>query len=171
MTLTHELGHVIAGILGGAKLIQLELRPWHLPHSQFASDAHPQLTLWAGPVLGCLIPLAVAVVVRRRAGWFVGWFCVLANALYLLLGYVSGDGELDSAKMIAAGTRPIELLGFVAVTLPVAYFKFRKCCIELLSASVQPMTARACGFSAAALVAILVIQSIAGSLLARSFML
>ena len=115
MTMTHELGHVIAGLLGGARLASLEIRPWHLPHSSLLNDNQLLVTLWAGPILGCAVPLLVASIIRRPACRFVAWFCVVANATYLLLGYYSGDGELDSAKMIRAGARPVELLGFSAM--------------------------------------------------------
>ena len=137
MTVTHELGHVISGVLGGAQLESLEIRPWHLPHSSLLNDNHPLLTLWAGPILGCAAPLLVASIIRRPACTFVAWFCVVANATYLLLGYYSGDGELDSAKMIRAGARPVELLGAVTVTLPIGYLGFRKACIDLIKADVK----------------------------------
>ena len=96
MTLTHELGHVVAGLAGGARLIDLELRPWHLPHSSFAGDQHPRITLWAGPVFGCAVPLAVAAFWSRDGVRFVAWLCLLANGVYLVLGLISGDPEIDS---------------------------------------------------------------------------
>lgn len=166
MTVSHELGHVVAGAIGGGQVVLLELRPWHLPHHLMSGDRHPLVTLWAGPVLGCLIPLAVAAIVRRPACWFIAWFCVVANASYLLLGYLSGDGELDSTKMIAAGTRPIVLLASVAVTLPLGYLRFRRSCIDLISGPAAAMSRRELAISAAALLLTLVAQSVVGALLA-----
>jgi hypothetical protein len=165
MTLCHELGHVVAGTVGGATLTQLELRPWRLPHSLFAGDQNPLITLWAGPVLGCGIPLLVAAIARRPACWFVAWFCVVANASYLLLGYFSGDAELDSTKMIRAGTPPIVLLGVTVVTLPLGYTRFRRSCIDVMSDIGPAMSRRGRRISAAGLVAVLVIQSAIGVLI------
>jgi hypothetical protein len=160
MTVTHELGHVTGGLIGGATLIELQLRPWHLPHSMFAGDKHPLATLWAGFALGCVVPLLVAAIVRHQACWFVAWFCVLANGAYLLFGYFSGDGELDSTKMIRAGAHPIALLGAAAVMLVVGYIKFRKSCVSLMSGAMPAMTRRGLWISGGALAATLVIQAI-----------
>jgi hypothetical protein len=141
MTLSHELGHVLAGWIGGAQLIRLELRPWHLPDSIFAADRHRLVTLWAGPVLGSAVPLMAAVTIGRPMAWFTAWFCLLANASYLLLGYVSGDVELDSAKLIRAGAQPWHLIAAVALALPLGYYKFRQACADLLSGASPAMTA------------------------------
>lgn len=165
MTLSHELGHVFFGLLGGARLIQLELRPWHLPYSLLANDSHPLATLWAGPILGCVVPLIAATIARRPACWFVAWFCMLANASYLLLAYLSGDGELDSIKMIAAGSRPLEILGAVALSLPIGYIQFRRSCRDLLSGQTPPMSPRGLRASAAALLVVLGIQTAVGTLI------
>lgn len=160
MTVTHELGHVAVGLVGGATLVDLQLQPWHLPHSVFIGDKHPLATLWAGFIFGCSVPLLVATVVRSQACWFVAWFCVLANASYLLLGYFSGDGELDSSKMIRAGAHPIELLGVAAVMLFVGYIKFRQSCIDLMLGTTPAMTRRGLWISGAILATTLVVQAI-----------
>ncbi|MDF1843199.1 MAG: M50 family metallopeptidase [Rubripirellula sp.] len=128
MTMAHELGHVLAGIVGGGKLIYLELRPWHLPDSQFVGDPFPWVTLWAGPVLGSLVPLGIAVLIKRPATWFIAWFCLLANGLYLLLGLLSGGPELDTNKLIRAGssTAALAIIALIATTF--GYWKLRGVC-------------------------------------------
>ncbi len=35
MVVTHEVGHVIGGYCSGGKLVDLDLRPWHLPTACF----------------------------------------------------------------------------------------------------------------------------------------
>jgi hypothetical protein len=164
MTVTHELGHVVAGVVGGARLTELEVRPWHLPHSILVNDHYPLLTLWAGPVLGCAIPLMVASITGRPACKFVAWFCLVANATYLLLGYFSGDAHLDSTKMLRAGARPLELLGATLVALPIGYVKFRKACVELITGQDPPITRRGLYISTAALLIVIVLQTVAGTL-------
>jgi len=164
MTVSHELGHVVSGLAGGARLTHLELRPWHFPQSHLVNDNHPLLTLWAGPVLGCLLPLLVAFILRRPACWFVAWFCVVANAAYLLLGYYSGNGELDSAKMIHAGARPLELLAAVTIALPPGYWKFRQASIGLITGQTPAFSRRGLWISSAALLTVLIVQAAAGTL-------
>ena len=167
MTLSHELGHVLIGMLGGAKLIVMEIRPWHLPHSIHSADRFPSLTLWGGPVIGCALPLAAAMIFRRPAIWFVAWFCVVANSLYLLLGYFSGDPELDSTKMLRSGTPGFVLVGVASIGLLIGYLRFRNCCVDLLSGKSTPGNRRVLFVSATVLIGVLTLQSIAGSLLLR----
>lgn len=169
LTLCHELGHVAGGLAGGGTLMQLELRPWRLPHSLMAGDSYPLVTLWAGPVLGCAAPLILAAAPGRFQGlWFVAWFCLVANASYLLAGFLSGDAELDSVRMIRAGTRPWQLIAVVAVTLPLGYVKFRSACASVLSGRVPPMSKREQRSHIAALAAWLSVQTLIGALAARA---
>jgi hypothetical protein len=145
MTVTHEIGHVVAGLLGGATLVQLELRPWHLPHSQLIGDARPWVTIWAGPFLGSLGPLLAATFLRRRAVWLMAWFCLLANGLYLLLGLFSDGAELDTNKLIRAGTPTVVVATIAALATGIGYWKFRGSCIDLLESEpihlTQPIVA------------------------------
>ena len=83
MTFTHEAGHVLSGWACGGILRHADLAPWHLPHSSFDPDPRPLVTLWGGPILGALVPLTAALVVRRGWAWFVAFFCLLANGSYL----------------------------------------------------------------------------------------
>ncbi len=165
MTLTHELGHVIGGVLSGATVSRLELRPWHLPHSLYLHDKHPMVTLWAGPVLSCVVPIAAAMLIRRPAIWFIAWFSLLANAAYLILGYFAGDAELDSSKMVDAGTHPMALIAISAIPLVVGYVGFRKSCIDLMSGETETMTSRNYWISAVSLAAVLVLQGAIGHFL------
>ena len=160
MTVTHELGHVLVALAGGAKLRDLQLQPWHLPYSLFSGDPHPLATLWAGFVFGCAIPLVSAAAIGRKAVWYVAWFCLLANGIYLLIGYVVDDGELDSTKMIRAGARPVELLVVSTVMVLIGYIKFRQSCIGVISGVTPPMTRRALWISGGVLAAILAVQAV-----------
>ncbi len=131
MTMTHELGHVLGGWLGGGKLTALQLSPLRLPYSLHAPDPHPQLTLWSGPILGVVAPLGVALIVRRWFTWFIADFCILANGVYLALAWWSGDRHLDTPRMLAAGVHPAWIAAFCAVTISVGYLRFRSDCLAL----------------------------------------
>ena len=66
MTVTHEVGHIVGGMVCGARLIEFDLAPWRMPYSMHSPDPHPLITLWAGPLLGAVVPLALAAVIRKR---------------------------------------------------------------------------------------------------------
>ena len=64
--LTHEAGHLLGGWLSGARLCEVELRPWKLPYSLHNPDPQPLVTLWAGPIGGVVVPLLPAISVLAR---------------------------------------------------------------------------------------------------------
>lgn len=135
MTLTHELGHVVGGWLGGASLVDLELSPWRLPYSIHSPDPHPLLTLWSGPVLGVLVPIVFAVAIRIRVVWFVADFCLLANGSYLALAWLAGDPHLDTPRLFQSGATTLSVAGYCIPTICLGYVRFRNDCIFYLSSA------------------------------------
>lgn len=135
MTVTHEAGHVVCGWASGGTLQQADLMPWHLPYSLFNPDPYPLVTLWGGPLLGVVIPLAVAVLSRRDTVWFVAHFCLLANGTYLALAWVSGEHSLDTPKLLARGAHPGTIVAYCVATIGVGYVGFRRQCVRVLSPS------------------------------------
>ena len=133
---THEVGHIVGGWLSGASLRDWQLWPWELPYSFFDPDPHPLITLWAGPVLGSIVPLAIAMVFHNEWIWLIANFCVLANGLYLALAWGAGGSSLDTQRLLAAGAWPISIVGFCLVTIVPAYFGFRANFISVFSRSV-----------------------------------
>ncbi len=132
MTITHECGHLIGGWSGGGTLKHVELRPWHLPHSLFDPDPQPLLTLWSGPILGVMVPIIAALLVRRQWMWFIADFCLLANGCYLAAAWITGDRWLDTARLLEAGAGRVSILGYCILTILPGYLRFRTRCIELL---------------------------------------
>ena len=133
MTFTHESGHIIGGWLGGGDLKDAQLYPWQLPYSTFDPDPHPLITLWCGPVLGVLIPLAFAVLIRCEGMWFIAYFCVLANGSYLAIAWITGDRLLDTPKLLDKGETPLSIAIYCLLTIGVGYWGFRKSCVKVLS--------------------------------------
>lgn len=142
MVITHEAGHVIGGWLTGAKLIQADLRPWAMPYSMFDPNPMPLVTMWSGPILGTLMPLFTAMALRRPVGWFVAWFCVLANGAYLALAWLTGDQYLDTTQLLALGASPLSIATFCVVTIIVGYCGFRKSCLVFLRLPQQQTSER-----------------------------
>ena len=133
MTFTHETGHILGGWIGGATLTDYDVAPWHLPYSLHSPDPHPLLTLWSGPILGALAPALLAVAVRHVWFRFVADFCLIANGAYLALAWVAGDRLLDTPRLLEAGTSPISVVVFCAVTIGIGYVRFRRDCIIILA--------------------------------------
>ncbi len=131
MATTHEAGHLMAGWLGGGTLLEADLWPWHLPYSFFEPDPYPLATLWSGPLLGVALPLFLAALLRRPWGWFVAYFCLLANGLYLALAWISGDHLLDTPKLLAHGASPASIVLYCMFTIGIGYLGFRRECLRL----------------------------------------
>jgi hypothetical protein len=132
MVITHEGGHVIGGVLAGGTLRHADLRPWTLPHSHFDPDPYPLLTLWAGPLLGVLVPVAIAAAIRRRWAWFIGNFCLLGNGAYLAVAWVNGGAYLDTPRLLAEGAAPAQIVAYCLLTIGFGYARFRSSCREVL---------------------------------------
>ena len=135
MTFTHELGHIVGGWFCGGTLINADLLPWHLPYSIFDPDPKPLVTLWSGPILGVLIPLAIAFVVRRNWMWFIAYFCILANGAYLATAWISGDRFLDTPKLLEHGANPATIVLYCILTIGIGYVGFRNECIRNLKST------------------------------------
>ena len=132
MTLTHELGHVVAAWSCGGTLRSAELRPWHFPYSIFDPDPQPLVTLWGGPVFGAVFPFGIALLLRRHWLFFIAYFCILANGTYLAIAWVVGDRFLDTPQLLGHGAHPATLAVYCFVTIAVGYIGFRRHCIRML---------------------------------------
>lgn len=133
MTMSHEVGHLVGGWAGGGTLTDFDLAPWRLPYSVHNPDPNPRLTLWAGPLLGVVVPIAAALALRRHWSNFVADFCLIANGTYLALGWATGDPLLDTPKMLAAGTSPALIAAYCTVMIAVGYARFRADCVSVLA--------------------------------------
>ena len=138
MLVCHELGHLIMGYVGGAKLVDFDIVPWHLPYSFHSPDPHPLITLWGGPVLGISIPFAAFFCWRNAILRFVADFCLLANGCYIAVATWTGDHLLDSQRLLDAGAPITSLILFSALTITVGYLRFRQDCAAALSRSPRP---------------------------------
>ena len=123
MQAVHESGHVLGAWVTGGRVARVVLNPLTISRTDVAENPRPLLVVWAGPVVGVVVPLVlwVVAVVARLPGafvlrFFVG-FCLLANGLYIACG--SFDGVGDCAVMLRHGSQLWQLWLFGAVTAPV----------------------------------------------------
>lgn len=138
MTFVHELDHIICGCTCGGTLTNADLLPWHLPYSFFEPDPHPLVTLWGGPILGVLIPVTIALVIRTNWMGFIANFCILANGAYIATAWVSGDRYLDTPKLLEHGAHPISIAIYCMLTIGFGYVGFRRQCIVVLAPAPAP---------------------------------
>jgi hypothetical protein len=122
MQAVHESGHVLGAYLTGGHITRVVLHPLTISRTDLAENPHPLPVVWAGPLAGVLVPLAVwgAAAALRLAGAFVlrffAGFCLIANGAYIAMG--SFDRIGDSAVMLRHGSPAWQLWLFGAVTVP-----------------------------------------------------
>jgi len=116
MMAVHEAGHCIGALVTGAAVHAVELPLVGFSRTEFSGGSSPLLVVWAGPVLGAILPLLLLALVGRAGRrakhallFFVG-FCLLANGAYIGLGAFSGAG--DCRQMLQYGSPMALLLAF-----------------------------------------------------------
>ena len=125
MQAVHELGHVIGAWLTGGRVIAVVLYPLTISRTDLAENPHPLPVVWAGPILGALLPIAVWGVAAacRMPGTFVlrffAGFGLVANGGYIAGG--SFDGLGDCGPMLRHGSPIWTLWLFGAITIPLGF--------------------------------------------------
>ena len=59
MQAAHELGHVLGALLTGGEIATVNLHPLRISHTEMIDNPHPLVVVWAGPLVGVLLPLIV----------------------------------------------------------------------------------------------------------------
>jgi hypothetical protein len=122
MQTIHEFGHVLGAWLTGGQITKVVVHPLTISRTDLAENPHPLVVVWAGPLLGVLLPLVAWATTSalRMPGAFVlrffAGFCAIANGGYIGAGSFIAAG--DCGVMLHHGS-PIWLLWlFGAATLP-----------------------------------------------------
>lgn len=119
MQAVHEIGHVVGAVVSGGKVQRVVLHPLTISRTDLSHNPHPLLTVWFGPACGCLIPIGLWGLSRRRSVEFLlkffAGFCLLANGLYIGVG--SFDRVGDCGDMLKQGSPiwTLWLFGFLTV--------------------------------------------------------
>lgn len=121
MQAVHEFGHVIGAWLTGGHVNRVVLYPTVISRTDFSINPHPLIVVWAGPLVGSLLPLAIwglAIALWRRGGYlfrFFAGFCLIANGTYIGVGSFYRIG--DAGDMLRYGSSPWQLWLFGIVTI------------------------------------------------------
>jgi len=122
MQAVHELGHVSGAWVTGGKVQQVVLHPLTISRTDLAENPSPLAVVWAGPLLGALLPILLWLVAAaaKMPGNFVlqffAGFCLIANGVYISLGSFGHIG--DCGEMLRHGSAFWQLWLFGLVTVP-----------------------------------------------------
>ncbi len=99
MMVIHEAGHCIGAVATGAGIEAVNIPVVGFSRTDFSGGNSPLIVVWAGPMLGACMPLALLALSgavgakARHALQFFAGFCLLANGAYIGLGVFSGAGD------------------------------------------------------------------------------
>ncbi|MFA7231688.1 MAG: hypothetical protein WC071_10495 [Victivallaceae bacterium] len=116
MQAVHEFGHVLGAWLTKAAVVKVVLHPLVISRTDIVRNEHPLIVVWAGPVIGFVLPLLVFLVAKvfRTPMLFLfrffAGFCLIANGVYIAFG--PADGAADTGVMIQHGTSRWVMLVF-----------------------------------------------------------
>jgi len=126
MQAVHELGHVLGAWMTGAVVTEVVLHPLTISRTDVAKNSWPTVVVWAGPMVGVLLPLVAMLLAKlfRAPGIYLfrlfAGFCLIANGAYIAFG--PGDGAADTGVMIQHGSPRWAMVLFGLVTIPLGLY-------------------------------------------------
>lgn len=127
MQAVHELGHVLGALATGGHITHVALYPTTISRTDVYPNPHPLAVVWAGPIVGTVLPLLLFALHRAShvpgvylSRFFAG-FCLITNGVYIGAGWSEHLREAiaaDALVMVMHGSPPFTLALFGAVTIP-----------------------------------------------------
>jgi len=128
MQVVHELGHVAGAVVAGGTIERVVLHPLAFSRTDVAFNPHPLAQVWAGPIVGVILPLIVWAIARAARAemdklfrFFAG-FCCIANGAYI--GFGPNSAGLDTQVMLSLGCQRWQLLAFGIPMIAVGLWLF-----------------------------------------------
>lgn len=123
MQVLHEAGHVLGALATGGKVTKVVLHPFAISRTDVLPNPVPLVVVWAGPLLGTVIPLGLFFV-ARQTNWqaaflvrFFAGFCAVANGLYIGAGSFQGIGDAGEMLQLGSPRWSLWLTGLIFVPL------------------------------------------------------
>lgn len=119
MMIVHELGHVIGAVATGGRVTRVVLEFASFSRTDVDPNPNPMAVVWAGPLIGVMLPLLVWLGVRsawREGGVLLRFWagiCLIANGAYIGVGSLERVG--DAGDMLRLGSPAWVLWVFGAV--------------------------------------------------------
>jgi hypothetical protein len=168
MQAVHEFGHVLGAWWTGGKVARVVLYPLTISRTELASSPHPLWVVWAGPVVGVVLPVALwglSVLVRWEDAYllrFFAGFCLIANGAYIGIGAFDRIG--DAGEMRRLGSPLWLLLVFGAGTAPAGLRAWHRLGPHFGLGSAQgQVSQRAAYWTLLGLISILLLEFLCGS--------
>ena len=127
MMAVHELGHVLGAWFTGGTVQRVVLPVLGFSRTDVKPNPSPGLTVWAGPIVGVVLPGLVWWIANRlkrepleKPLRFFAGFCLIANGAYLSLGTFDRIG--DVGVMLDTGTPTWVMWVFGALTIPPGFW-------------------------------------------------
>jgi len=121
MQIVHESGHVLGAWATGRRVLHVELKPWSLSRTDVEPGKYPLLEIWAGPVVGVVLPLVAWLTAGTlHVSWiyllrFFAGFCLVANGCYIGCGVLLPVGDAADILRLTPARWPLGLFGVVCV--------------------------------------------------------
>lgn len=124
MQAVHELGHVAGAAATGGRVERVVLHPLTISRTDVSPNLHPLIVVWAGPIVGVMLPILLFLAARRFK-WayllqFFAGFCLIANGAYISIG--SFDRIGDCSEMLRHGSDPWQLWLFGFICVPAGFW-------------------------------------------------
>jgi len=119
MMVVHEAGHVLHAWVSGGTVSAVRVPLVGFSITEFSTNPRPHFVAWGGAVWGAILPLLAwaPFAWRRWVGWrlvqFFAGFCLIANGVYLGVGWTMRAG--DAADLRDYGTPAGVMVTFGAV--------------------------------------------------------
>ncbi|MEM9415797.1 MAG: M50 family metallopeptidase [Planctomycetota bacterium] len=130
MMAVHELGHALAAWATGGSVERIVLPLIGFSRTDVSPNPSPLAVAWAGPITGVMLPLLfwflATLALRQRlhvaqqALRFFAGFCLLANGVYLGLGWIDRVG--DAGDLTRHGAATWQLIAFGALCISAALY-------------------------------------------------
>lgn len=131
MQAVHELGHVLGACVTGGAVSKVVLHPFTISRTDMAYNPHPLLVVWAGPIIGCVLPFLaflLATVCKVPGPYlfrFFAGFCLIANGVYIGAGWLV-EGGADAYVMLQHGSPRWILVLFGLITAPLGLYLWHR---------------------------------------------
>jgi hypothetical protein len=131
MQAVHEMGHVFVARLTGGEVLKVALHPLIVSRTDLGENPHPLAVVWGGPIVGSIFPLllfALASASRLPGLYmfrFFAGFCLVANGVYIGIGWALADGA-DPSVMTENGSPRWLLVLFGLLATPLGLFLWHR---------------------------------------------